>query len=120
MRLPTNSTGFSTKRSMRDAWLGLWTTTPYLEGSSTLVTTMVPSSPWELWKSMRSWKGNSQVTSELRTKKGESSLPRMSSASFRGPAVPSGSGSREKWILTPHVASYCPMIAGQQDMRLVL
>src|SRR5258708_5172631 len=53
MRLPTNATGFSTKRSMRDAWFGLCTTTPYLDGSSTLVTTMVPSSPCARWKGRR-------------------------------------------------------------------
>jgi len=40
------------------------------------------------------------MTSELRTKKGASSLPRMASASFSGPAVPRGSLSMEKVILS--------------------
>lgn len=106
MRFPTNSTGFSTKRSILDGWLFLWTTTPYLDGSSTLVTTMVPSSPCFLWKAARSAKGYSQITSELRTKKGVSSFPRISSASLRGPAVPSGSDSMEKVILTLKRDSY--------------
>src|SRR5205823_6217237 len=106
MRFPTNSTGFSTKRSMRDGWLGLWTTTPYLDGSSTLVTTMVPSSPCLLWNSASYWNGYSQMTSELRTKNGVSSLPRIFSASFKGPAVPKGSDSTENSILTLYCSSY--------------
>lgn len=32
--------------------LGFWTTTPYAEGSATLVTMMVPSPPWAKWKSL--------------------------------------------------------------------
>ena len=40
------------------------------------------------------------MTSELRTKKGVSSLPRIFSASLRGPAVPRGSVSIEKVMLT--------------------
>ena len=61
---------------------------------------MDPSPPWATRKSLEElvWsdiafatyrkasKGYVQVTSELRTKKGESSLPRMSRASARGPA----------------------------------
>ena len=95
---------------MREGWLGLWTTTPYFEGSSTLVTTIVPSSPWALWKAARSAKGYSQMTSELRTKNGESSFPRISSASLRGPAVPRGSDSIENVILTLNLDSYCAAI----------
>jgi hypothetical protein len=106
MRFPTNSTGFSTNRSIRDAWLGLCTTTPYFEGSSTFVTTIVPSSPWDLWKAARSAKGYSQITSEFRTKKGLSSFPRISSASLRGPAVPKGSASIENVILMLNLAAY--------------
>lgn len=86
MRLPTNSTGFSTKRSIADE-LGTETTTPYFDGSSTLVTMMVPSPPWATWKSRSCSKGYEQMTSELRTKKGESSFARTSRASARGPAV---------------------------------
>jgi len=63
------------------------------------VTTMVPSSPWDLWKATSSLKGKSQMTSLLRTKKGESSLSSVFSASFRGPAVPRGSDSMEKVML---------------------
>lgn len=39
------------------------TTTPYLEGSSTWVTRMVPSAPVFLWKASISFSGNSQMTS---------------------------------------------------------
>lgn len=46
------------------------------------------------------------MTSELRTKKGLSSLARIFSASFRGPAVSSGSVSMEKVILMPNRFSY--------------
>lgn len=46
------------------------------------------------------------MTSLLRTKKGESSLPRMFSASLRGPAVPRGSDSTENVILTLNCFSY--------------
>jgi hypothetical protein len=47
------------------------------------------------------------MTSELRTKNGLSSFPRISSASLRGPAVPRGSDSMEKVILTLNLSSYC-------------
>ena len=47
------------------------------------------------------------MTSELRTKKGVSSLPRTFSASFSGPAVPRGSDSTENSILTLYCSSYC-------------
>ena len=47
-----------------------------------------------------------QMTSELRTKKGESSLARMSFAKARGPAVPRGSVSTEKVIFTLYCSSY--------------
>ena len=47
------------------------------------------------------------MTSELRTKKGESSLPRVFSASFKGPAVPRGSVSTENSMLTLYFCSYC-------------
>lgn len=80
--------------------------TPYLEGSSTFVTQMVPSLPCFLWNAMSSLNGYSQVTSELRTKKGESSLRRVSAASFRGPAVPRGSVSTEKVMLIPKRLEY--------------
>jgi hypothetical protein len=46
------------------------------------------------------------MTSELRTKKGESSLARMSFAKARGPAVPRGSVSTEKVIFTLYISSY--------------
>jgi hypothetical protein len=107
MRFPTNSTGFSTNRSIREWWLGLWTTTPYFDGSSTFVTTIVPSSPCFLWKAARSANGYSQITSEFRTKNGVLSFPRISSASLRGPAVPRGSVSTEKVILMLNLVAYC-------------
>jgi hypothetical protein len=47
-----------------------------------------------------------QITSELRTKKGESSLARMSLARANGPAVPSGSVSTENVIRTLYLSSY--------------
>ena len=46
-----NSFGFSTNLSIMDE-PDLLTTTPYLEGSSTFVTAMVPSPPWDRWKSL--------------------------------------------------------------------
>ena len=46
------------------------------------------------------------MTSELRTKKGRSSLPRIFSASLSGPAVPKGSVSTENSILTLYSFSY--------------
>jgi len=39
------------------------TTTPYLEGSSTWVTRMVPSAPVFLWNASISFSGKSQMTS---------------------------------------------------------
>lgn len=93
-----------------------FTITPYFEGSSTLVTliiskrglneivgtyiikgrhsqyphsihtTIVPSFPWALWKSLNCSNGNSQIISLFNTKKGESSFPRISRANARGPA----------------------------------
>ena len=80
--------------------------TPYFDGSSTLVTTIVPSSPCCLWKSARSWNGYSQITSEFKTKNGESSLPSVFSASLSGPAVPRGSVSMENSMLTLYSFSY--------------
>ncbi len=53
--------GFSTKRSTLP--LSSVTTTPYLEGSSTWVTRMVPSAPLFLWNASSSFSGNSQMTS---------------------------------------------------------
>ena len=47
------------------------------------------------------------MTSELRTKKGDSSWARMSRAKARGPAVPRGSDSTEKVIRTLYSSSYC-------------
>jgi hypothetical protein len=53
--------GFSTKRC---TWpYSSMTTTPYLEGSSTLVTRMVASELRALWKSSMSFRGKSQMTS---------------------------------------------------------
>jgi hypothetical protein len=43
----------------------------------------------------------------LRTKNGESSFPRIASASLRGPAVPRGSVSTENVTLTLYSFSYC-------------
>mmetsp|Transcript_14178 Transcript_14178/g.36563 ORF Transcript_14178/g.36563 Transcript_14178/m.36563 type:complete len:203 (+) Transcript_14178:832-1440(+) len=104
--LPTNCLGFSTKRSTRPE-LSSKTTTPYLEGSVTLVTRMVASPPCRLWYSRASRKGYSQMTSALSMKKG-SPLPSSSSlrAMASGPAVPMGSGSSEHVILMPSFASY--------------
>ena len=51
-------------------------------------------------------KGYSQVTSEFKTKKGVSSLPRVFSASLSGPAVPRGSVSIENSIRTLYFSSY--------------
>jgi hypothetical protein len=48
-----------------------------------------------------------QMTSELRTKNGESSFARMSRAKARGPAVPRGSVSTENVIRTLYSSSYC-------------
>lgn len=70
------------------------------------MTHMVPSLPCLLWNAMSSLNGYSQVTSELRTKNGESSLLRVSAASFRGPAVPRGSVSTEKVMLIPKRFEY--------------
>merc|ERR550519_2585418 len=56
-------------------------------GSSTFVTRIVPSFPCALWNSMRSLKGNSEITSELRTKKGPPPSLRMARAWARGPAL---------------------------------
>ena len=102
MWLPTKVCGFSTKCSMAPS--SPWTTTPYLDGSATLVTKMVPSAPWDLWKASSSLSGYSQVTSELNTKNGSPSL-RCSLASARGPAVPMGSVSWLQVILTPTSAA---------------
>lgn len=46
------------------------------------------------------------MTSEFRTKKGESSLARMSVARARGPAVPNGSDSTENVMRTLYSSSY--------------
>lgn len=46
------------------------------------------------------------MTSELRTKNGESSLSRIFSASFRGPAVSRGSDSTENSMLMLYFSSY--------------
>lgn len=84
MRLPTHCWGFSTN-------LSTWvepddvTTTPYFDGSSTLVTRMVPSQPWSKWNLRSFSNGKGQITSEFSTKKGESSLPNTSLASAIGP-----------------------------------
>jgi len=51
------------------------------------------------------------MTSELRTKKGVSSFPRISSASLRGPAVPKGSVSTENAILILYWSSYCQNVS---------
>eukprot|EP01139_Manchomonas_bermudensis_P024120 Amastigsp_a842049_99.p3 type:complete len:115 gc:universal Amastigsp_a842049_99:641-985(+) len=103
MRSPTKVVGFSTKRSIcppsRD------TTTPYLLGSSTLVTAIVPSRPWLRWNSSIAAKGKLQITSELSTKNGSPSRS-SDSASLRGPAVPSGYGSSDVEIRMPSLASY--------------
>ncbi len=87
--------------------------TPYFDGSSTLVTTIVPSSPCCLWKSARSRKGYSQITSEFKTKNGESSLPSVFSASLSGPAVPRGSVSMENSMLTLYSFSYFGRSVGE-------
>lgn len=47
----------------------------------------MPSPPCAWWKSRSCSKGYEQITSELRTKNGESSFARTSRASARGPAV---------------------------------
>jgi len=49
---------------------------------------------------------HTQMTSEFSTKKGESSLARISCASASGPAVPRGSVSTEKVIRTLYSSSY--------------
>lgn len=46
------------------------------------------------------------MTSELRTKKGDESLPRVFSASLRGPAVPRGSVSMENSMLILYFSEY--------------
>lgn len=51
-----------------------------------VLTTMVPSFPWFRWNCSRSWKGKSQMTSELRTKNGSSSMFSSSRANASGPA----------------------------------
>lgn len=53
--------GFSTKASILPS--ASITTTPYRDGSSTLVTKIVPSAPLDLWNSYSSRRGNSQMTS---------------------------------------------------------
>jgi len=57
-----------------------------LEGSSTLVTIIVPSPPCALWNFKRDSKGKSQITSEFKTKNGSSSFAKISLARARGPA----------------------------------
>mmetsp|Transcript_1650 Transcript_1650/g.5378 ORF Transcript_1650/g.5378 Transcript_1650/m.5378 type:complete len:217 (-) Transcript_1650:8-658(-) len=95
--LPAYCFGFSTNRDILPS--ASWTTTPYREGSSTLVTSMVPSLPWFLWKARSSASGKVQVTSELSTKKG--SVVRSTSRAYAmGPAVPRGSRSWEHVIFT--------------------
>ena len=54
---------------------------------------MVPSFPWDLWYSTICLNGKSQMTSELRTKKGSSLDARTSRDSARGPAVPAWRGN---------------------------
>lgn len=97
--LLTKTVGFSTNRSIEEL-SSLQTTTPYFEGSSTLVTIIVPSLPWASWNFSIASNGKSQITSEFKTKKGESSfpireeilkklphlVPRMSAAKASGPA----------------------------------
>ena len=51
-----------------------------------LRTTIVPSQLWSLWNLIMSSNGNSQITSELSTKKGSVSDWRWSRARARGPA----------------------------------
>uniref|UniRef100_A0A0A9CF11 Uncharacterized protein n=1 Tax=Arundo donax TaxID=35708 RepID=A0A0A9CF11_ARUDO len=91
--LPTNTLGFSTNRSTLPVASSM-TTTPYLEGSSTLVTMIVASPPWALWNWMSSANGYSLITSLLSTKKGSPEpSTSLSRARASGPAVPSGSVS---------------------------
>lgn len=49
------------------------------------------------------------MTSEFKTKNGESSFPRVFSANLRGPAVPRGSVSMENSMLTLYSCSYYMM-----------
>eukprot|EP01018_Ginkgo_biloba_P000026 Gb_00115 [translate_table: standard] len=103
--LPTNVLGFSTNLFTCPVSSSS-TTTPYLEGSSTLVTITEASAPCDLWNSIISFKGNSQITSLFNTKIG---CPEPSTsldlAKAKGPAVPKGSVSREHVILIPCSAS---------------
>lgn len=85
--------GFSTNCSIYP--FSFATTTPYLVGSSTLVTKIVPSLPWLLWNSSSFYRGKSQMTSELNTNKRFYWLSAkiLSFASLMGPAVPIGASS---------------------------
>jgi hypothetical protein len=56
------------------------------------------------------------MTSELRTKKGVSSLPRIFSASLRGPAVPRGSDSMLNSMRTLYFSSYYEMSVGIDEI----
>lgn len=47
---------------------------------------IVPSPPWERWKSLSASKGYEHVTSELSTKNGAASFPRTARARASGPA----------------------------------
>uniref|UniRef100_A0AAG5CZY0 Uncharacterized protein n=1 Tax=Anopheles atroparvus TaxID=41427 RepID=A0AAG5CZY0_ANOAO len=97
--LLTNSCGFSMKLLMQPS--SAYSTTPYLEGSSTRVTTIVPSRPCRRWNCSNSLNGKSQMMSELSTKNGSVLSESIDLASASGPAVPSGSVSWEKISFTP-------------------
>merc|ERR1712032_714750 len=72
--------GFSTNCLIWPPVPGTSTTTPYFDGSSTLVTTMVPSSPCALWNFRSSANGYGQLMSALSMKKGSASSGSSSDA----------------------------------------
>ena len=57
------------------------------------------------------------MISEFKTKKGESSLPRVFSASLRGPAVPNGSASMENSMRTLYFSSYYDVLATKPSKK---
>lgn len=116
----TKTDGFSTNLSICPV-LPSDTITPYFEGSSTRVTckhiqvkinkikpfyilqtTIVPSLPCALWNLTICLNGNSQMISLFNTKNGSESSSKRFRIKARGPAVPSGSSSKEIVILIPN------------------
>lgn len=79
-------------------------------GEDLVLTRMEPSWPWCRWNCTMAWKGKSQITSLLRTKKGSAVSESRSWASARGPAGGEGQvtiflGSLRPWIQSQQAPS---------------